>query len=242
MNPLSQGTADGLKRARNARHAGAVVGSNAVMLGGSLELSSLLRDLARRRPVFHSEADFQHAFAWTAHELDPALHVRLETHPEPQVRLDLLFSRPDLGMSSALELKYLTATWSHEVNGETFALKNQGAQDIRAYDVVKDIHRVERFVSDRPGWNGAVIVLTNEPSYWRKPAHGLQTNAAAFRLYEGSGLAGSRTWGHATCPGTMRGREAPLDLLGKYTCSWSDYSTLPGQRGVFRLLTFEISH
>jgi ribosomal protein L33 len=105
------------------------------VMAGSVELDVLLPRLRQKRPVFHSEADFQHALAWEAHQMDPELQIRLETHPEPNVRLDLLLTRPDLHAYTVVELKYLTALWSGVVNGEQFALKNQGAQDVRAYDI-----------------------------------------------------------------------------------------------------------
>jgi len=50
-------------------------------LPGHVPLQQVLTVLAERRPVVHSEADFQHALAWEAHRLDPDLRVRLETHP-----------------------------------------------------------------------------------------------------------------------------------------------------------------
>ena len=103
------------------------------------------------------------------------------------MRLDLQFSRPDLGTHFAVELKYLTAAWNGAWDGEEFHLLNQGAQDIRAYDAVKDIQRVEQFVASRTGWSGAVVVLTNEPSYWQRPGHGRATNADAFRIHDGNG-------------------------------------------------------
>ena len=55
------------------------------------------------------------------------------------MRLDLPVWRADLSGYLALELKYLTAAWSGEVNGEQFGLVSQGAQDIRDYDVLKDV-------------------------------------------------------------------------------------------------------
>ena len=72
-------------------------------LAGGLPLDAVLAGLSAKRPVFHSEADFQHAFAWEVHLLDPRIEVRLETHPEPNVRLDLLLSRPDLDRHTAVE-------------------------------------------------------------------------------------------------------------------------------------------
>ncbi|GAA1584152.1 hypothetical protein [Kribbella karoonensis] len=211
-----------------------------VKIAMSVPLDDILAALVRRRPVFHSEADLQHAFAWEAHRLDPTLQVRLETHPEPNVRLDLLLSRSDLDRHTAVELKYLTAAWSGEHAGETFALKNHGAQDVRAYDAVKDIGRLERFVHQRANWNGVFIAITNDPMYWRPPTHGRATNADAFRIYEGSTLAGNRAWGPNTGAGTMKNRMEPIELAGAYALSWRDYSRISGARGQFRALVVEV--
>ncbi len=63
------------------------------------------------------------------------------------------------------------------MDGERFELLSQGAQDIRAYDVVKDMQRVERFVEGQPGWSGWVPMLSNDPGYWSRPGHGRTTNA-----------------------------------------------------------------
>jgi len=183
--------------------------------------------LAGLRPVFHSEADFQLALAWQVQQRDPVMRVRLETRPAAGVRLDLAFSRPDLGSYTAVELKYLTRAWSGEVGGERYELKDQGAQDIRGYDAVKDIARVERFISGREGTYGAVVVLANDAAYWRPPKTVDTANAAAFRLGEGVVLSGRRAWG-PNAGGTIKGRENPIDLIGRYELHWTDYATLPG--------------
>lgn len=196
-----------------------------------VKLDSWLDALGQSRPVFHSEADFQHALAWTIHTFDESLRVRLETRPVGGMRLDLLISKPDHGEHLALELKYLTAAWTGEIDGEAFAVLSQGAQDIRAYDVVKDIQRVEQFVGGKQDWSGAVLVLTNDPAYWSRPSHGRTTNADTFRIYENQTLSGRRAWGPATGAGTMKARESAIELRGTYTCTWSDYSALPGARG-----------
>ena len=56
-----------------------------------LDLDAAIMRLAARRPVFHSEADFQFALAWQIHTDHPAAHIRLETRPLPEenLRLDL---------------------------------------------------------------------------------------------------------------------------------------------------------
>lgn len=143
-------------------------------------------------------------------------------------------------MRSAVELKYLTRLWTGEFGGEPYQLKDQGAQDIRGYDVVKDVVRVERFVAAMPGSNGAVVCIGNDPSYWTAPTHGRETNAHAFRIHEGTILQGSRAWGPLTGAGSSKGRQERLVLYGTYRMAWSDYSSLPGPRGTFRRLVIPV--
>lgn len=209
-------------------------------IAGSVDCLTVLASLARRRPVFHSEADLQHELAWEVHTADPAMQVRLETRPRKGVRLDLLFARPDLQQTTAFEVKYLTAAFTADIAAERFELPNHGAQDVRGYDAVLDIARVESFVRDKSGWNGLALVLTNDPSYWRAPSHSRPTNADAFRLYEGLTIAGSRAWGPNTGAGTMKNRLEAIQLAGSYVLEWRDFSRLPGARGEFRYLLVAI--
>ena len=97
--------------------------------------------LAGSRPVFHSEADFQHAFAWELHGAYPSAAVRLETRPRQGVRLDPLATID--GLRIAIEFKYLLRRLVVDIGGETFDLPNHGAQDISRYDVIKDVVRLE---------------------------------------------------------------------------------------------------
>jgi hypothetical protein len=211
------------------------------LIAGSVDLGEALTRLARNRPIFHSEKDFQHSLAWQVHLLDPAMQVRLETRPAAGQRLDLMFFRRDLPAFTAVETKYLTALVDAEFDGEAFNLPNQGAQDIRAYDVLKDFERVESFVAEQPGWTGLVLVLTNDKSYWNSPGHDRATNAEAFRLFEGNVHTGVRDWGPLTGAGSRRNREEPISLRGSYTLNWRDFSDLGGRNGKFRLLVVDVA-
>ena len=211
-----------------------------MIIAGEADLAGVLDALRAHRPVFHSEADFQHAFAWEVQRAAPQARVRLETRPVAGVRLDLLVTAADGTTSSAIELKYLTRAWSGEVGAERFELMSQGAQDIRAYDVVKDVSRVEHDVAVLPKCNGAVLCLTNDPSYWARPSHDRETNAAMFRLYEGRRLQGDCRWGPLTGAGTMKGREQAIRLTGTYDLRWQDWARVPGAAGTFRMLVVEV--
>ena len=97
--------------------------------------------LAEQRPIFHSEADFQHALAWAIHEARPDATVRLEIPRD----IDGRRAHVDIwvvdGEGLAIELKYLTTALDTVVAGERFQLRNQAAQDLGRYDILKDLAR-----------------------------------------------------------------------------------------------------
>jgi hypothetical protein len=191
-----------------------------------LDLRPLLATLADQRPVFHSEADFQHALAWAIHEAWPAASVRLEVPQEidgRRVHVDLWVVHEE---RLAIELKYFTSAVDATLRGERFVLRNQAAQDLGRYDLLKDLVRVESLVASGSADRGFVLALTNDPSYWRGPGPGTSPNYAALRLMEGRLLKGELAWGPDTGAGTMRGRETPIYLRLEYRCDWTDYSEL----------------
>lgn len=200
-----------------------------------IDIPQLLIDLAARRPVFHSEADLQHELAWHLRDVHPDLQVRLE-YPlarPTNAAIDILIRNGDQAM--ALELKYLCQSADYEVDGEPFALKPQGAQDIRRYDVLKDVWRMEQFLNARPAASAAVLTLTNDPAYWRGP-RGPSTCDAAFALREGRVITSALDWAPHTGAGTKRGPEAAINLKGRYPITWADYSRIDGPFGEFRYL------
>lgn len=206
----------------------------------NIDIPSLLTDLAARRPIFHSEADLQHELAWHLREVFPGVRLRLEyplARPS-NAAIDILIRNG--GQEMALELKYLCQRIEHEFDGEQFALKPQGAQDIRRYDVLKDVWRMERFLAVRPTASAAVLVLTNDPAYWRGP-RGESTCDAAFALREGRLVTGRLDWSAHTGAGTKRGREATIELKGEYTMRWADYSRIDRPLGEFRFLYLPVA-
>lgn len=208
-------------------------------------LGDMLALLSQRRPVFHSEADFQHALAWLIHEQEPDAHIRLEYRPLPHEPLYLdLWVQHDASTSAlAIELKYPTRRLDVYCAGEHFSLRNQAAPDTRRYDFIKDIARLERVVAAAPDVTGYAILLTNDSAYWAKSLRA-NTIDVAFRLHEGACLAGALKWAPQTGPGTMVGREQPLVLQGSYPISWRDYSTVGDNRtaGRFRLVIVRVEH
>ncbi len=188
-------------------------------------LLDLMRRLATRRPLFHSEADFQHELAWEARSAGVADAVRLEQpHDTPtgRISVDLVIRRG--ARRAAIELKYWKRRLTADIDGERFDLKNQAAQDICRYDLWSDVARLERLV-DGGVFDGAwAIALTNDAGYWNAGRDG--TVDAAFRLHEGRSARGRLAWAEHAGPGTMRNRVEAIDLAREHVVGWRDYSSV----------------
>lgn len=114
-----------------------------------LDIRRLLMDLAKCRKVIHSEADFQHTLAWDIHQTTSDCHIRLEFPMSAEHRkmyVDIWLPLEKI----AIELKYVTRSIKLKHNGKSFALRDQRAQNQRRYDLLRDIHRLERMRRSKP--------------------------------------------------------------------------------------------
>ena len=206
-----------------------------------LDMIRLMSVLSEHRPIFHSEADFQHALAWQIHETNPNWQIRPE-YPFPSGKnsmyLDIWIPKKGI----AVELKYCTQKLQVEYCRERFALRDQSAGPLRRYDFLKDIARLERVVKneERPASVGFAVFLTNDPSYWQCPQR--ETVDAAFRTHEGREISGKLAWADRASEGTTKGRP-PIRLEDTYNLQWRDYP--PGfeteSYGKFRYLVVKVT-
>lgn len=191
-------------------------------------LGAAMRTLAPKRPIFHSEADFQHALAWEVQLAHPDAEIRLEKRVavQPNIELDLLVAMK--GARFGVELKYLRRGMTAEVKGETFTLAT-GADDHERYFAIKDIERLERLVTEGSIDSGALILLTNVANVWEPPASRRRVLYDDFRTHDGRVLSGEMTWGTWGAEGG-RPPGGMITLAGAYPLSWSDYSLVEGVR------------
>ena len=202
-----------------------------------IDLPFLLQCLASRRPVFHSEADFQHELAWEIRVQFPEIGVRLERP------LDEFFGATDLVLfegraAFGVELKFCSRATRLDCLEEVFRLKQHGAHPLRRYDICKDVQRMESF-NARHQHGSAVIVLTNDSAYWKGNGRANVCDDA-FRISESRTLQGHLDWGANASAGTRRKRESPIDLVGSYNLKWKPYSEVDGKRGQFQYLLISI--
>jgi len=207
-----------------------------------IQISEVLAALASKRPIFHSEAEFQNALAWEIQQELPNASLRLELPVEVKnqcLHVDIWATTPDEVL--AIELKYKTRGLSVLVNGEDFYLKDHSAQDIGRYDILKDVRRLEQITTERRNATGYAILLTNDSAYWTIPTNP-HTVYADFRIDDGRTLEGVLDWGVNAGPGTKKDREQPIVLRDKYLVKWEEYSRPSSATyGLFRSLAIKVT-
>ncbi len=206
-----------------------------------LSIPEVMKALGTQRPIFHSEADFQHAFAWEIQRRLPNASIRLERPVSPknrQLHLDVLITLET--KLFAIELKYKKRDLECQVGGEQFVLRGDSAEDCGRYDFIKDIERLEQIVWSEDNATGYAILLTNDSLYWTR-ARDADPIDRAFRLHDGSMLNGTLSWSARAGKGTTASRERPLNLQGSYKPQWEDYSCPTTKSyGVFRFLALRV--
>jgi hypothetical protein len=216
-------------------------GSSTTSPARVVDVQKLLGTLAMARPTFHSEGDFQHAFAWEMHIQHPQAFIRLEQPIETRLGLLHIDLTAEIDQCFHLfELKYKTKSMIARIDRELYELQNHGAQPLGRYDFLKDIARLESFTEEVPTALAHAILLTNDGAYWSGP-RSTEDTSAAFSLYEARSLSGQLDWSPRTSAGTKRGREEPIRLRGQYRLAWRNYSEIRDDfRSTFRYLAVEV--
>ena len=207
-----------------------------------MDITKIINNLSNKRKIFVSEADFKFALAWEIKSEIPQAEVRLEYCPvdiDPSMHIDILVKMGE--DIYPIELKYMTKQCDVTVDDERFILKNQGAQDIKRYDFIKDISRVERLSESMDNFKeGYCIAITNDPSYWNTSSN-KNTCDAAFRINHNSIKEGKLEWAAHTGNGTNKNREESLILKNRYDIYWQEYSKIDNSSsGQFKYLSINV--
>ncbi len=188
-------------------------------------IKCMMSELAIKRPVFHSEADFQHELAWLFHtKYGDEYNIRLEK-PEiissDHIAVDIVLLNKQSNFSIYVELKYKTAQLNYVYNYERFDLANQAAQNNVCYDFCKDIQRVENLTYNNASY-GFSLFLTNDMSYLNAPRDDAEYRN--FSIYQGRNLTGTLDW--ITQRGTEANRSTSIVLRNSYDLNWEIFSSL----------------
>lgn len=218
------------------------------MIISKTEVDAVLGKLAS---AFHSEAEFQFAFAWELSKLHPNARVMLEYTMDTSkwgfIEVDLVVEIS--GDSTAFEFKYKTKSLNtYSSLGLKHDLKNQGAINEGCYDYMKDIERLQELKNTEKSIDaGYAIFLTNDSSYWDKGNKTSVSSYVPFQFFEDPVSSpvtikkGIHSWGNTrngSKPKVGKERDNDIIFTKDYIQSWQDYQ--PGTSNPFRYFVAEI--
>lgn len=191
-------------------------------------IQEILIAALKERSIFHSEADFQHHFAWWIHTKLENAELRLEypVSKDDSVRreyCDIVLKSPS---NIGIEVKYKTNSLIKRVKQECFDLR-ESPQDLARYDFLNDVQRLENWCLEKKIDCGYAILLTNHHLYWSAPRG--YTNDKNFRIHNRK-ITGELTWAPKSGAGTKR---KPIILKKEYELNWQDVDNSEGFRYLF---------
>ena len=131
------------------------------------ELKKIIENLSIKRPLFHSEADFQHELALLLGRERGQVDLRLERPYLENVLkffLDILVNTENEKIG--IELKYVTNSFPQEDNGEMFNLKTHGNYGGSRFNFLKDVYRLDQLKERKEIFKGFAIILTNVKDFY----------------------------------------------------------------------------
>lgn len=208
-----------------------------------MNIFNVMKALSDKRPIFHSEADFQFSLGWELKILNNDFEIIMErpfqfkdkSKKHPKIELDLLIK--DGSKKYGVELKYVTKELKTEINKEKFELKDHMATNLRRYDFYKDISRLESLKIKKEIDKGYVIFLTNVDSY-QNSTTGM---AEKFNFaHECKISQGKYDWSDKslTEKSHRKHRKEEIELNQEYDCRWHEYFTIDNH--VFKYILLEI--
>jgi hypothetical protein len=204
-----------------------------------MNLHAILHSLAQRRPIFHSEFDFQHELAREIHNAIPGVQLRLERPVRiAQRRIELDIFAVDNNQRIAIELKYKTKRSCILHGAEQFDLAQHAATPLARYDAWRDVERLECLRLHNHANEAWMIFLTNDAGYWSpQPARG---NGVAFSLHEGRQVGPNNLAWHNTSNTNSigSGRVQPIAIGLQHQLGWMHYSTVQGANFRYLALRF----
>jgi hypothetical protein len=187
-----------------------------------LDLNNIMADLAKRRPVFHSEKDFQFELAWSIKEKFPSSEIRMERpyRDDRNMRCDIIVILD--GKTIGIELKYVTCALDKNINGEHYILTNHAATPLRRYDYYADIERLESLKKDKGITCGYAIFLTNVNSY-KGRTNGM---GKSFDFSDNHKITDREyDWSRPINENSItRARNKTIKINATYECHWKEYS------------------
>ncbi|MBR0462301.1 MAG: hypothetical protein IJJ00_06290 [Erysipelotrichaceae bacterium] len=205
------------------------------------DVTRVIEELSSKRyPLFVSERHLQVAFILKAKELYPDYEYIPEYvyKEEKDHHIDLMVSNNN-GDRIAFEFKYIVAGGKIKVPGDNeYELRNHSAVDIRRYQCVKDISRLEKYVESGTlkCKKGYFILITNMHLFWDGSKE--DSVAADFDIKDNSTLNKGLHKPKESTSFSIQYKK--FETNNDYKIKYKDYAKTDGKCGLFKYLCVEV--
>ncbi len=225
-----------------------------------IKIDNVLMNLKeiKKMEIFYSEGDFRFCLGCEIKCMYSDIDIiaekpikRINNGKKVTEHIDMFLHSKESKIG--IELKYIKDEFSGKVRGNYYELSPSSAYDVRCYDILKDIQRLESYLEgenvDERIDIGYSIVLTNAKALWEAKKNGKESNYDEFRVFDGRKLYGEMKWKPKTGEGTRKGRTDPIKLRDKhvYPIQWKHYSkpevegeTENATKNLFRYMVVEV--
>lgn len=218
------------------------------------ELHFVLRELSKRRPIFHSEADFQHELAlelnrsgWEC-RLEVPITIKVKGE-KAKAEVDLLARSNKAETFYAIELKYVSAKLKASYREESFDLSQNWGVNLSRFDCLADWQRLASIVDSGSAQAGFAVFMTNYEDAWTRDLAKAKNPPMAreMSIHEGRNFRkGDALDWHPQTPsvGAVSKKRlppySPIICPASVSCVWTDYSHERAEKnGQFRYLLLE---
>ena len=122
----------------------------------------------------------------------------------------------------AFEFKYITCYFEDNVNGIHIKLRNHSAIDVRRYDCLSDISRLEKLKRDNDIDEGYFYLVTNMKGFWSENSNNKDTVDADFRFNDKI-TKGIKRWSKKASKGTIKHRDKLITINNNYNVKFESY-------------------
>ena len=214
-------------------------------------IESAISELQTKRPIFHSEADFQLALACELKEVFKKANVNYEVRLEKPEKLVMEYHKNAVSQPKAtkatnasfdivivddkdnlypIELKYKTKKLDVKYGGEIYNLSGQGDTNLGRYSFRKDICRLEKYLqkykTDDNIVKGYFIAIVNDLDYVSKNVRITNKGDQKYSFHCGAKLENNAFWTSGKSWQKKSNLMYELNLEGDYTIEWQPYSKL----------------
>ena len=206
------------------------------------DVNKIIENLSKSNyPLFVSERHFQVAFIIEANKLYPNYQYYPEyvyKEKDNDYHIDLLVCNRDKE-SIAFEFKYVVAGGVIKVPGDDkYQLRNHSAVDIRRHQCVRDISRLEKYVSSPKlkCIKGYFMLITNMHSFWDGSKE--TSMAVEFDIKDNTTL--KKGIHKPTGKGRFSKEYEEIQINNNYPINYKDYLKLNGKDGLFKFLCIKV--